>query len=457
MKKSLLTLILAATLIFNLPIFTIAQANLEREVTNRETTNNKERENPSRELTEEEKNATIRDQDILVPTKNGVQQATFNEATLIKKYEAQSLESLTSSYLLGDYSSGEILESYNIDEIRPMASTSKLVGIFVIMDMISEGKISKNDMVKIDLETSKITGSSFKLKENDETSVNNLLKAALIISGNDAITALGKYVAGSSDNFVALMNKKCKDLGLNNAHMVNPTGLTDYSITDYNKMTTREMFILSCELLRTHPDILNYTKEPFLKDDSRNFIEYSTNPILGIVPEIDGLKTGYTNAAGRCVIETGLKKGIDQKSKNMRLIGITTGSLGDWQRYVACKRLMSNGFENYENSLLSNPKKAVAKINVEDAQDDEISVYPKNEGYIIKNLNDNIKEKIRIDDKLKAPIEAGSKIGKISYYSSNDIVYETDLIVKDKVYEKGFLHKIKRIYEEIFKNIEKAA
>lgn len=450
MKKSLLTLLLSATLILNSPINTLAENNGIKE--SKENTTEVQR-----ELTDEEKNATIRNQDILVPTKNGVQQATYNEAILIKKYEQRNLEDLTASYLLGDYSSGEILESYNIDEIRPMASTSKLVGIFVILDMISEGKITKNDLVKIDTETSLLTGSSFKLKENDEVSVDNLLRASLVISGNDAITALAKHSAGSVENFVALMNKKCKDLGLNNAHMVNPTGLTDYSITDYNKMTTREMFILSADLLKAHPEVLEYTKEPFIKDDSRNFIEYATNPILGILPEIDGLKTGYTNAAGRCVIETGLKKGIEGSSKDMRLIGITTGSPGDWQRYVAAKKLMSKGFEDYEYSLIANPNKEATKINIEDAQDDEISVYPKKEGFAIKNVYEKITEKIKIDENLKAPLEAGTKVGKISYYVDEDIIYETNLVVKDKVYEKGLIHKIKRIYEEIFKNIEEAA
>lgn len=220
-------------------------------------------------------------------------------------------------------------------------------------------------------------------------------------------------------------------------------------------MTTREMFILSCELIKYYPEILNYTKEAYLKDEDRNFLEYNTNPILGIVPEIDGLKTGYTNASGRTVISTGLKKGIEGKSKDLRLVGIVTGCNGDWQRYVAIKRLMSKGFDNYEYTIFGTESKPIQNINVENAQDAQTPVFIKSKGYALVNKKENIKKDIKIISELKAPIEAGKKVGTIKYYSSGDLIFESDLIVKDKVYEKGILQRFVRIYEDIFKNIER--
>lgn len=336
-----------------------------------------------------------------------------------------------------------------------MASTSKLVSIFVVFDKIKDGTISKSDELTIDRESSILGGSTFKLKENDKMTVDDLIKASMVVSGNDAITALAKHISGSVEAFSVLMNKKCKDLGLKNAHMVNPTGLTNYAIEDYNKMTTREMFILSCELIKYYPEILNYTKEAYLKDEDRNFLEYNTNPILGIVPEIDGLKTGYTNASGRTVISTGLKKGIEGKSKDLRLVGIVTGCNGDWQRYVAIKRLMSKGFDNYEYTIFGTESKPIQNINVENAQDAQTPVFIKSKGYALVNKKENIKKDIKIISELKAPIEAGKKVGTIKYYSSGDLIFESDLIVKDKVYEKGILQRFVRIYEDIFKNIER--
>lgn len=399
----------------------------------------------------------VRDQNILVPTAKGVQKATLDEANKIKKYEAQSSDQLCASYLLGDYESGEILEAYNIDSIRAMASTSKLVSIFVVLDKLQDGTISKDDMVTIDHQSASLSGSSFKLKENMQVSVDDLILASLVVSGNDAVTALAKHISGSVEEFVHLMNVKCKDLGLKNAHMVNPTGLTDYAINDYNKMTTREMFLLSCELLRKHPEILSYTSTPLLKDDSRNFIEYNTNPILGIVPQIDGLKTGYTNAAGRCVIATGLKKGVENQTKNLRLVGVITGCTGDWQRYVVAKRLMSEGFDKYSYQALGNPQKPCSKIEVENAAEQEIPIYETQQAYTLWNGTDEIHPDITLKEHLKAPLAAGTVVGQIHYIMNGNEIHSSDLVVKEKVHEKGILSRIVRIYEDIFKHIDEAA
>ena len=125
------------------------------------------------------------------------------------------MESLTGSYILGDYKSGKILESYNIDEVRAMASMSKIVGIYVVFDAIKANKISMEDKVTIDSEAARLTGSTYKLKEGDIVVVKDLVKAALVVSGNDAITSLGKHIYGSNEEFVVAMNKSVKTLGLN--------------------------------------------------------------------------------------------------------------------------------------------------------------------------------------------------------------------------------------------------
>lgn len=399
----------------------------------------------------------VRDQNILVPTAKGVQKANQIEANLIHKYEEKTTNELCESYLLGDYESQEILEAYNIDSIRAMASTSKIVSIFVVLDKIQDGTISKTDMVSIDHESAMQPGSSYELKEGMEVSVDDLIKASMVVSGNDAITALAKYVSGSVDHFVYLMNEKCKDLGLKNAHMINPTGLTNYEMEDYNKMTTREMFILSCKLLEAHPEIIKYTNLPSLQVESRNYLEYNTNPILGILPEIDGLKTGYTNAAGRCVITTGLKKGIDNQSKDLRLIGVITGCRGDWQRYVVAKRLMGEGLEKYTYTVLGNPEEALMDIEVENSAEPKVKVYEKERSYTLWNGVDEIHSEIKLQDNLKAPLEEGTVVGHVDYYLDGNVVHSTDLINHEKVHERGILSKILRIYEDIFKNIDRAA
>ncbi|MDO5040666.1 MAG: D-alanyl-D-alanine carboxypeptidase family protein [Peptoniphilus sp.] len=415
---------------------------------------------PSAAIAEEEVPAEpteIRNQNIFVPTKEGVQRATYEEALKIDALQKQPLTTLTTAYLLGDYKSGKILESYNIDEVKPMASMSKLVSVFVVFDEISRGALSRGDVVLIDREAAALGGSSYKLKENDTKTVGELLEASLIVSGNDAVTALAKHVAGSKEAFVSMMNDKCKELGLKNAYMVNPTGLTDYTVEDYNKMTLREMFILSRELISKHPEVLEITSKEKIEELDRDFIEYNTNPTLGITEGIDGLKTGYTGASGRCLIATGVKKGEEGKTLDTRLIGITTGSRNDWARYVAANKLMSEGFEKYKYIMIGNPEEAISKIEVEGASMPEVEVYEKSRGSALWNGKSEIKREFNIKPDLKAPLAVGDVVGSVKYIMDGEEVQSTDLIVKDRVTQKGIIYKIKEMYENIFLNIKKAA
>ncbi|WP_138160295.1 D-alanyl-D-alanine carboxypeptidase family protein [Peptoniphilus catoniae] len=399
----------------------------------------------------------IRNQNIWVPTKNGVQRATYEEALKIESLKAKPLTELTKSYLLGDYKSGKILESYNIDEVRAMASTSKLVAVFVVLDELERGSISKDDIVLIDREAALLGGSSYKLKENDQRTVQELLEASLIVSGNDAITALAKHIAGSQEAFVEMMNDKCKELGLKNASMVNPTGLTNYEIEDYNKMTTREMFLLARELIMKHPEVLEITSKDKIEEPDRNFVEYNTNPSLGIVEGIDGLKTGYTNAAGRCLISTGLQKGEEKKSLDTRLIGITTGSPSDWARYVAANKLMEEGFKKYKYIYIGDPENAITSIKIENAAQDKIDLYEKSQGSILWDGKSEIKREFIFKEDLKPPIDVGETLGSVKYTMNGEEILKLDLINKDRVTQKGILFKIKDMYENIFINIREAA
>lgn len=397
----------------------------------------------------------VRDQSILVPTKKGVQKATRAEADKIQSLENQTLEGLSGSYILGDYKSGKILEAYNIDEVRAMASMSKLVGIYVVLDKIKEGKISLEDRVTIDAEASRLSGSSYGLKEGDVVSVDRLINAAMVVSGNDAITALGKHISGSKDEFVNEMNEKCKELGLEHAVMVNPTGLTDYSNETYNKMTTREMFTLARELINEYPEILKYTSTKSIIEPERNFEEYNTNPILGVVEGIDGLKTGYTNASGRCLMATGLRQG-EGESLDTRLIGVITGAPSDWARYVVAKRLMSEGLDKYRYTVIGKPDEPVGKLKVENSEQGEVDVYEKSTGNALWDGESKIKKTISLKENLMAPLPAGEVVGEITYTIGEEEIFKQDLIVKDRVIQKGLIYKIQEMYRDIIENINAA-
>ncbi|MDO5650362.1 MAG: D-alanyl-D-alanine carboxypeptidase family protein, partial [Gallicola sp.] len=360
----------------------------------------------------------VRNQNFLVPTSKGVQKANLKEAKIIENLETKTLENLTKAYILGDAESGAILESHNIDTVLPLASTSKLVAVYVIMDKLADGSLTLDEKVLIDLEISRIGGSTLNLKENQEISVKDLLEATLVISANDAVTALGKYIAGSNEAFVEMMQQKCLELGLTNAHMVNCTGLTNYAINDYNKMTTRELFTLTNSLIKKYPQVVTMGKIDHVTSVDKNGLpieSINTNPILGIVPQIDGLKTGYTNAAGRCLVSTGLKTGIPNTSSDLRLVGVTMGSATDWARFVASRRLMSEAFEKYSNKLVALDSESVGTLEIPDAVPESVEVYPKNPSSVIYSNDQNITFHVNYNPP-ELPIEEGATVGTITYY-----------------------------------------
>ncbi len=410
---------------------------------------------PATEITEVV-TAPIRDQDILVPTSEGVQKATYEEAVKIREYEKQSLETLTKSYLVGDFETGNILEAYNIDEVRGMASMYKLVAVYKVMDKMKDGTINLNDMVKIDHEAAIQTGSIYEVGENSEYTVESLLEASLVVSGNDSIIALAKYISGSTEEFVKLMNLKCKELGLFNAKMVNPTGLTNYEIEDYNKMTTKEMFLLTRALITEYPEVLKMSAKDGMVSPKTGKIIYATNPLLGIVPEIDGLKTGYTNAAGRCIIATGIENEVKGQRGKLRLIGITTGSSNDWKRYVASRRLMENAFAKYDNLVLSDPETPVTELFIEDGNPQKVKVYPKDQDTFLWSKDDELKKNIVLKEDLVAPIPPGTVVGNISYLKNGEEIYYTALVTKEEVREQSIFIKLQKLFISVFKNIEKA-
>ena len=413
-------------------------------------------ENVPQKETEVSEPQEIRNQNIFVPTSHGVDRATYEEALLVAELEKKSTNELAKTFLIGDYATGEILDFNDIDEVVAMASTSKLVSVYVVLDQIKAGKLKLDDVVTIPHEAEVLPGSSYKIKEGDTKTVKELLTAALVISGNDAITSLAIKVAGSTQAFVDMMNKKCKDLGLTNAHMINPTGLTDYSIEDYNKMTTREMFLLARYIMKEHPEILEYTKMPAIVEADREFTAYSTNPILGVIPEVQGLKTGYTGAAGRCLIATELKPGDGKTTKDLRLITITTGSKSDWSRYVVSKRVANMALTKYENRILGNTTSPVTTIEAENSQESNYNVYQESEIASLVHPESKVESEVHLNE-IAAPLPKDTVVGSITYTVDGKEVGESKLIIKEDIRERGIINKIMSIYREIFKNIDKDA
>lgn len=357
------------------------------------------------------------------------------------------------SYLLADYESGEIFKSYNIDTPIEIASITKLLSYYVIMDEISKGNISNNDIITIDKDIESVKGSSYKLKAGEKFTVDKLLKATIVISGNDATYAIAKHIAGSETEFVKLMREKAKSLGLVNAQIYNSSGLPINSDGLQNKMTTREIFTLTRSLLKTYPQVLKLSRVPFISEPNRNFLELNTNPLLKNMEGIDGLKTGFTGKAGYCLVATLNIKGEIRRSEDIKLIGIVMGSKTYDDRTAAIREVMTYGKETYVKRIYTNKDQAINKVEYSNGDPMELSLYPKESFSKLIERDREIKYDIILDNK-KLPIEKNTILGRVTVYEDGRPVYSTDLINKEAVLEANSLTLIFRFYDNLFNQAE---
>lgn len=372
----------------------------------------------------------------------------------VKKYINKTPDQLTTAYLVGDYESGEILEEKNIDDLVAIASTSKILSIYVVLDQIKAGNISSDDLVYIDKDIARIGGSSYKLKEGEEIPVEDLIKASMIVSGNDAVKALAVYVAGSEEAFVEMMKAKLDELGIGPYEFINSSGLPNYNIDKQNMMTTRGLFMLTRAFITEYPEILKITSMRELVNVERDFKEANTNPLLEEFPQVDGLKTGYTGLAGRCLVTTALVKKEADNQKNLRLISITMGSNSDAARYVAAKKLLEDALDTYECLKISDPNQVIETIKNEDLDPAEINVYPKEEFSVLRKKSDFVNANWEIED-LVPPLKAGQEVGEISYLLNGEEVFKTDLIIKQDVLESSFVRKLQSLYGRLYMSLFK--
>lgn len=362
-------------------------------------------------------------------------------------------EDKSRAYLLADFDTGEILTSYNIDEQLEIASITKLLSYYVAMDKVKEGKVSLEDQVVIGEDVTKLTGSSYKLKAGEVMTLDKLLKASIIISGNDATYAMAKHISGSEAKFVEDMKAKANALGLSNIEIYNSSGLPLTNNGIQNKMTTRDVYKIVRGLLRTHPEVLEISRIPFISEPSRKFFEMNTNPLLKQVSDVNGLKTGSTIKAGYCFVSSVNIKGEPRRSEDLRLIGIVMGSRNFEDRTEVSKALVNYGRDNYLNKIMLHNELALEKLEIPNGNPQIIDIYPE-EGFtkLIKKDSD-----IRLDIKVNhppLPLSTNTNLGSVTVYKDDVEVFSTSLVNKIGVEEADLLTKILQFYGTLFRNAE---
>lgn len=350
--------------------------------------------------------------------------------------------------LLGDLETGEILYEYNIDEQLAIASISKLMTYLVMKDAIAKGEVSLEDDVLISGHTAATEGSKFGLLSGESVKLDLLVKGMLVVSGNDCATAIAEHVGKTEDNFVKMMNEKAAEVGLLSASFVNPHGLPiNDEETGQNHMSASDIYKLARHILSKYPEVTEVTKLSQLVVPERNFSKAATNPVFGVVEGVDGLKTGYTDKAGICLVST---VPVEGKEEDYRLIGIIMGAKTHEERLDKTKTLLEYGKNDFSFYKLTDTTQSIDEVYINNSKNGKISVYPASDyKKIIKN-DDIIKTKISYNDTVKAPLKQGDKIGTISILVNDEEIGQVDAIVNQEIEKANILVRIVRFLNNFF-------
>ena len=313
------------------------------------------------------------------------------------------------SALLMEKQTGTVLFAKDEHTPREPASVTKVMTLLLTMEAIDSGALSYDDTVTGSAHAATMGGSQIWLKEGEQMRIEDLIKAVCVVSGNDAAVALGEHLAGSEEAFVARMNERAKELGMNDTHFVNCTGLP----ADGHVTSAYDIALMSRELIWRHPDIRRFTTiwMDSLRDGQSMLV--NTNKLIRFYPGATGLKTGSTSSAKYCISATAEKDG-------MELIAVVLGGSTSDKRFSDAKVLLNYGFASYSLVTVT-PESPLPAIPVTLGTQKTVQsvLSPDNALLLEKNRAGGLTQSLTLPESVEAPIEAGEPLGTLDIFSSD--------------------------------------
>lgn len=342
------------------------------------------------------------------------------------------------SYILIDQASNYIIAEHDVDQRVEPASLTKMMTVYVVDHALQKGKLKPTDDVQISEKAWKTAGSKMFVAVNTTVPVSELMRGIIVQSGNDASIAIAEHLAGSESAFAELMNFYAKQLGMTNTHFVNATGLPE----ENHYTSARDMAILAKALIRDFPESYKlYSEKEFVY---QNIKQENRNRLLWKNELVDGIKTGFTDAAGYCLVASG-------KKDNMRLISVVMGTNSDHARTEESNKLLSYGFRFYETRQLFQAGKPLKTSRIWMGTQNEINLGLGEDLYITigQGQYEHIKTAIKINTTIKAPTHSGEAVGTLAVEFNNKPLIERPIIALNEVKEGGFFS---RMYDTVALN-----
>ena len=326
--------------------------------------------------------------------------------------------------LLMEKSTGEILYAQNEHDALPPASVTKIMTVLLTMEAIDDGRISLEDMVAVSAYAAGMGGSQVFLAEGEQMSVDDLLKAVCVSSGNDAAVALAEHVAGVTELFVEQMNNRARELGMKDTHFVNCTGLT----AEGHVTSAYDIALMSRELLLHHPQVRNYTT--IWMDTLRNgtFGLSNTNKLIRFYEGATGLKTGFTQEAGYCISATAERDGMELIAVIMK--GNTSDS-----RNTDAKTLLNYGFSTYTLADIQ-PEEPLPTLPVTLGAADTVALTLPEEGRTLlleKSQTGGLTQTLDLPETVSAPIRAGQQLGTLTVSRESQTLLTVPVVAAEEV------------------------
>lgn len=310
------------------------------------------------------------------------------------------------SAVLMDASTGQVLYSFNENEKLYPASVTKIMPLLLFMEALDNGKIALTDVVTASPTAASKGGSQIWLKEGEQMTVDELLRATAIASANDACTALGEHIAGSEVGFVKMMNDRARELGMVNTNFVNCSGLDDD--TTEHLTTAYDIALMSKELL-FHDRIKTYTTVwmDSLRNGETQLV--NTNKLVRFYSGTTGLKTGTTSKAGYCLSASAERDGL-------HLIAVVMGAENSTDRFEGAKAMLDWGFANFETVTPQIDSSLFSQVEVLKGVTE--SIRPVITGVVPLTLKagekSKIKTEISLSENVEAPIEKNQTLGTVT-------------------------------------------
>ena len=313
------------------------------------------------------------------------------------------------SALLMEKATGTVLFAKDEHTPREGASVTKVMTLLLTMEAIDSGALSYDDTVTGSAHAASMGGSQIWLKEGEQMRAEDLIKAVCVVSGNDAAVALGEHLAGSEEAFVERMNARAKELGMNDTHFLNCTGLP----AEGHVTSAYDIALLSRELILHHPDIRRFTTIWMDSLRGGESLLVNTNKLVRFYPGATGLKTGSTSSAKYCISATAEKDG-------MELIAVVLGGSTSDKRFADAKALLNYGFAAYtllpvvpESPLPAVPVTLGARRQVQ-------AVLPQGSVLLLeKNRANALTQSLTLSEAVEAPVEQGDTLGSLDLFTAD--------------------------------------